>query len=205
MVRAMSSHGRRRHGRLLLLRLDQLDPLPAPAQPATQLALPRRRRDMSTQAVAEQPGHERQQPGIDGIGLGQLARGPSEVPGLTRVDPGDPQACIAAGLQQRLLIAARRLHHGPLRTQGVQPLDQLGDAAPVVGKPRHAWPSAHRQVQAGLAHIDACCRHAPSRLQLVGPEHRIRPTLIGSRATSSNCSGAGREIRRAAPAELRWC
>ena len=39
----------------------------------------------------------------------------------------------------------------------------------------------------------------------VGPSRasRPRPTLIGSRETSINCPGAGREIRRAAPAELR--
>src|SRR3546814_2623482 len=62
-------------------------------------------------------------------------------------------------------------------------------------RPDPGWPCPRRSL------LPACSFSAKVGLSRASPP---RPTLIGSWATSSNCSGAGREIRRAASAELRW-
>ena len=64
------------------------------------LALPGRRCVMAAEPIAEQARQQAEQPGIDGVGLGQLAGGPGEVAGLARVDPRDPQTRITTGFQQ---------------------------------------------------------------------------------------------------------
>src|SRR5690242_4595234 len=60
-------------------------------------------------------------------------------------------------------------------------LQDLGNAAAVVGKPRHARAPVYRQVQAGLAHVNAYRRHARPPLQLMGREHRARGPRLSVR------------------------
>ena len=194
--------GRGQRG-LLALRLQCDHDLAAPPQPVPQLALPRLRGVMATQPVVEQARHLTQPAGVDGIGLGKLPRGPREVACLPWVHPCHPQAGIAAGLQHGILVTARRLGHNPHVGDIAQMPQQLADPDRAVVESNHAGHPFHGDIQRRLAHIDAYCRHCHSPLECQVESIASRPTLIGTRATSRNCSGARREIRCAAPAELR--
>ena len=76
-----------------------------------------------------------QDPGVDGVGLGQVARGLGEVADLPGVDHDGRQSGGEQGADRRLLVVAGRLEHDPLRADIPGPRDQGVDAGRVVGEP----------------------------------------------------------------------
>lgn len=115
--------------------------------------------------------------------------------------PHDPAADLLdggmGGVERGNVLAAKDpVGQGQLALAALE----LGVAAAVVGKWRHAQAPVYSQVQLALPTSTPAAVMPVPRYSGGSRASRPRPTLIGSMEPSINCSGAGREIRRAAPA-----
>ena len=100
-------------------------------------------------------GEQREDPGIEGVRLHQLARAPGEVPDLAGIGHHDGQTHGRAGSYRRPLEAARRFAYDERGRECLQPLDEIRHASVVVrGLPAFAA-GPERDVQRGLGHIEA--------------------------------------------------
>jgi len=107
----------------------------------------------------EHPGHLGQHTGVERVGLGQLAGRAGEVPGLPRVDAGDPQAGLSAGFGDGGLVAAGGFDHNPHVGKLAQHPQQATDAGCRVRKLLEYRLAIHGYVQRGFADVEPDSRH----------------------------------------------
>ena len=93
--------------------------------------------------------------GIDLIGFGQLAGGAGEFPHRLGIDQGHRQLGLGQGRGHQELITAGGLQHDELGFEGRQALDQLLDAAVVVGGDKMAVLRPHGHIQVLLGDVEA--------------------------------------------------
>ncbi len=81
---------------------------------------------------ADALGEERQDVGVDPIGLGELAGGPGEVADLARVGHDQREPGRGEGSDRGALVSARGLQNDERRGVPIQTLDQRLDACPII-------------------------------------------------------------------------
>ena len=126
-------------------------------------------------------------PGVEGVGLGQIAGGVGKTPHAPGIYHRHLEAGVIQGQSQFLLLTAGRLHADQGHRQGGELLEQLPYPGRGVGKSQGFSTGADGDIEPVLAYVDADMR---------GVVHAKTPLVTRSRHPFSRIRARRRERSR---------